>query len=369
MLDFTSVLYLGMHHAHEALRPWRQMTTGRPAALGSPVSAERLTDRLALLIGCETAVLGTSTLHLFWDLFDILASDGIAIHVDAATYPIARWGIERVAAKGVPAAPFGKHDPAALQANLRRDFDVAGHKAGRPIVVTDGLCPFTGRPAPLREYARIVREYGGLLVVDDTQGLGLFGTQPTDGTPFGNDGAGTLAWCGVAGPDIIVVSSLAKAFGAPLAVIAGSRHWIDRFKIASLTRVHCSPPSMAAISAAENALAINAAEGSARRSHLLELVLWFRRGLRGIGLSADGGLFPFQTLKRPAGRGAIKLHAQLLQDGVRTVLRRARHDGHALVTFIFNCRHTTNDIAKALRALERCCAGHLGGAAMERMAS
>jgi hypothetical protein len=47
MLDFTSVLYLGMHHGHQSLRPWRQLTTGRPAALGSSVRAAGLAARLA----------------------------------------------------------------------------------------------------------------------------------------------------------------------------------------------------------------------------------------------------------------------------------------------------------------------------------
>ncbi len=51
----------------------------------------------------------------YWDLFDVLARDHIAIYADAGTYPIARWGIERAAAKGVPTATFQTHDPAALE--------------------------------------------------------------------------------------------------------------------------------------------------------------------------------------------------------------------------------------------------------------
>jgi len=347
MPDFTSALYLGMLHAHEALYPWQQMTTGRPAVLEPSTRADRLADRLALMVGCESAVLATSTLHIFWDLFDILASESVAIHLDAGSYPIVRWGVERVAAKGVRSTTFKKHDPVALQANLHRAPDVTR----RPVVVTDGVCPLTGRTAPLREYMRIVRKFGGLLIIDDTQGFGIFGHDPTDALPYGGDGAGTPAWCGVAGQELIVVSSLAKAFGAPVAVIAGSRHWIDKFKAASLTRLHCSPPSMAAISAAENALAINAAEGFARRNRLLELVRIFKRGMRGIGVITQGGLFPVQTLTRPAGSDAVVLYTQLLQDGVRTVLRRASNGGRAAVTFILNCLHTNFEIDRALRAL------------------
>jgi len=102
MLDFTSVLYLGIHHAHHALAPWARLTTGRPAATEPAPEGERLAQRLAQLLHCERAVLASSTLHLFWDLFDVLAAwERIAICADAGTYPVVRWGVERAAAKGI----------------------------------------------------------------------------------------------------------------------------------------------------------------------------------------------------------------------------------------------------------------------------
>src|SRR6267378_2039427 len=121
MLDFTSVLYLGFLHAHSALRPWAQLTTGRPAAFEPAPEAVALAQDLAQLLRCERAVLAPSTLHLYWDLFDVLANERIAIYADAGTYPIARWGIERAAAKGVRTATFPPHDSAALEFLLHRD--------------------------------------------------------------------------------------------------------------------------------------------------------------------------------------------------------------------------------------------------------
>ena len=63
MPDFTSVLYLGMSHAHHDMRPWRDLTTGRPAALASSYRAVRLAESLAHFMGHETAARGTSTLQ------------------------------------------------------------------------------------------------------------------------------------------------------------------------------------------------------------------------------------------------------------------------------------------------------------------
>jgi len=58
MLDFTSALYLGLHHPSETLRPWAQLTTGRPAALQAPPGAESITASLVRLLRCEGATLG-----------------------------------------------------------------------------------------------------------------------------------------------------------------------------------------------------------------------------------------------------------------------------------------------------------------------
>ena len=49
-------------------------------------------------------------------------------------------------------------------------------------------------------------------------------------TPTASGGGGSLRWHGVFGPHVIVGSSLAKGFGAPLAALCGSRALIDRFR-------------------------------------------------------------------------------------------------------------------------------------------
>jgi 8-amino-7-oxononanoate synthase len=352
MLDFTSVLYLGFRHAYHTLRPWPQLTTGRPAALEPAPEAVALARNLAQLLGCERAVLAPSTLHLFWDLFDVLSRDHIAIYADGGTYPIALFGIERAAAKGIPTSTFRTHDPGALASLLDRD-----QRTGRrPIVVTDGLCTATGRTAPLTEYLKLVRERNGYLVIDDTQALGILGKMPARDTPYGRGGAGTPAWHGVKGPELIIGSSLAKAFGSPLAVLAGNARLITRFEEMSRTRVHSSSPSLAVISAAQRALAINQKQGDCLRSHLARLVRHFRESLRQIGLLACGGLFPVQTLRAIPGIDPEPLYRQLLNCGVRAVLRSARNTLGAALSFLITVLHTRFDINRCMDALQQSCA-------------
>lgn len=351
MLDFTSALYLGMRHDHGELRPWPQLTTGRPAGLLEPPEASSLAQEIAWLQHCERATLAPSTLHLFWDLFDMLAREPIAIYMDAGTYPIARWGIERVVCKGVRVQAFPSHDAAALEALLARDRGTGTH----PVVVADGLSPATGRTAPLRHYLACARRYGGTLVVDDTQAFGVLGSEPGAEMPYGRGGGGSTAFHGLRSPALIVGISLAKAFGVPLAALSGSAGMIARFEDTSATREHCSPPSAAAFSAARHALDANARGGDRLRRRLLHLVLRFREELGRIGLATSGGLFPVQTIMPIPGVDPMRLHRCLLRCGVGTVLHEAHGAGRASISFLITALHAPAEIVAAAAALRRAC--------------
>jgi 8-amino-7-oxononanoate synthase len=319
VLDFTSALYLGLRHASASLPPWAQLAAGVPAALETPALARTVADELAGLTGTERATLAPSTLHAFWDLFSILASSSTAIFVDAGAYPIARWGVERAVSRGVSARTFAHHDPADL---WRRLAEVPGARR-QPLVVTDGLCPGCGRLAPLPQYLEPVREFGGQLVVDDTQALGILGRVPAARAPYGEGGGGSLRRHGIVSPDVLLVSSLGKGLGVPMAMLAGSAATIARYDDRSATRVHCSPPSFAALHAAVQALRQNPRSGDRLRLRLAHLVRRFRRGLRALGLPTSPSLFPVQALTA-AGISPPTLHARLERLGIRAQPHRHR---------------------------------------------
>jgi 8-amino-7-oxononanoate synthase len=188
------------------------------------------------------------------------------------------------------------------------------------------------------------------LVVDDTQALGVLGQFPSAAMPYGCGGGGSLRWSGIVRADALIFSSLAKGFGVPLAVLAGSRAWIQKFKDKSLTRVHCSPPSIAVLRAAERALACNHREGNTRRGMLLDLVRRFRCGLSAAGVSTGPGLFPVQTIRSPKGMAASVLHRRLAERGIRAVLHRSE-TGNARVSFLTTAAHAPEQIDTAISAI------------------
>lgn len=349
MLDFTSSLYLGLRHESAALRPWPALTAGAPAVLAPVPGARRVAERLAALLRSQSALLATSTLHLFMDLFCALARRPMAIYVDAEAYPVARWGAERAAARGVTTRAFPHRDVRALGRMVRR----GAPRGARPVVVADGLCPTCGRVAPLPALLETVRPLGGLVVLDDTQAIGVLGASPGPAAPYGSGGGGTAAWHGLVGGDdaLVTASSLAKGFGAPLAVLAAPKPVVACFEAASGTLVHCSPPSVAAIRAADHALDVNHVHGDALRRTLAGLVRRFRAGACALGFAVTGGLFPVQTLEPKSGTGARALHARLLALGVRAILHRPARGAGPRVSFLISARHSRADVDQALAAL------------------
>jgi 8-amino-7-oxononanoate synthase len=335
MLDFTSALYLGFRHDSRSLRPWRQLTTGVPAALRTAPAARAVAERLARLQGCEHATLAASTLHLCVDLFCQLAASRPVIHVDAGTYPVAALGVELAAARGAGVKTFPRFDAVALERQLRA-------APSRPVVVADGFAPGLG-PAPVRAYAESVGDRGGLLILDDTQALGILGA----------GGGGSLRRAAPDGANVVLVCSLAKAFGVPIASLSGDARFVRRFEAQSATRVHCSPPSAAALAAAARALELNARGGDERRARLAALVRRFRRGLVRAGLRPRGGLFPVQVLGLLEIADPPGAHERLRRLGIACVLRQDTVGGPPELAFLLTARHTARDVDRAVAAVPR----------------
>lgn len=345
MLDFTSALYLDMRHPHAALVPWQQLTTGHPAAFEPSLAEVQAAQAIAQLLGCDKAVLGASTLHIFWDLFHSLSQDHISVYLDDGTYPVVRWAVAQVATNRVPVMVFRKHDIAALEYRLTH----SPHPARRPVVVCDGIDPATGKPAPIDHYLALVKAAGGYLVIDDTQAMGVLGQQPSAAIPYGTGGGGTAAWYGLRDPALILGTSLAKGFGVPVAVLAGSELRLAHFTRNSLTRVHCSPPSAATWAATAHALRMNERRGDWLRKRLLQNVRRFRASMVDAGLRVDGGFFPIQTPR--LGEQAQPIHARLQTEGIRTVLHRERDGYPAKLSFLISAAHAPQDIDHAAQRL------------------
>ena len=352
MADFTSSLYLGMRHPSDALPGWAALTTGRPAVLGQPPGADAVATELAGLVGAERATLTRSTLHALGDCLEVLAGPGAGLIVDAGVYPVGRWAVQRAAGIGVPVVRVAHHHVAATAAALRR----LHRRQLRAVVVADGLCPGCGRSYPLPAVEALLGPYGGTLLIDDTQALGVLGAHPNPRAPYGSGGGGSVRHTGVAHDSVVAVSSLAKAFGAPVSCVAGGADVVAGVRLTG-SAVHSSPPSAVDIAAAAHAVARNAMVGDDLRARLAVRVQALRRQAAGHGLVLVGGLSPVQStpaVRPDAGRWLL---ARLAAGGVHAVLRRTCARGRSAVTLVVTATHRRSEIDAA--------AGLLGAAWQE----
>ncbi|MBB3220040.1 aminotransferase class I/II-fold pyridoxal phosphate-dependent enzyme [Pseudoduganella umbonata] len=337
--DFTSALYLGLRHGRATLDDWPALTLGKPAALAEVPGARAVARELAQLQGCAAATLLPSTLHLFWDLFGMLGRQRegrpYTVLVDGAAYPVARWGAERATGMGLPLRVFrsGALPELAVLVSQARNL------GRRPLILADGYYPGHADAPPLARYAALAARADGLLLLDDTQALGVLGRR----------GGGSVAAHGLAGAPVLVGASLAKGFGVPLAVLAGSTALVRRFESVSDMRLHASPPAVATVVAARHALALNAACGDALRATLRQRIGEFRAALAARGIAAEGGAFPVQAVRLPRRLDLAPAHAALRREGVMAVPQC--RGGAALLAFLLRADHTKADIARAAQAL------------------
>lgn len=325
-VDFTSSLYLDLHHRQRDLPRWTSLTTGVPAALQITPASATVANLVAREHCVGAGLVARSTLHALMDVLDAAPRPGDRILIDRASYPISRWATLLPLSRGIPVVDFPHHCPHLVDTT----------RGERIWFVTDGWCPGCNRPAPLPEMQKIISHTGGFVIVDDSLGYGILGRRLL-GDTFG-DGTGTVHWCGSDHTNTIWVASLAKAYGTPVAVITGDTATLMKVVREGGNHLHSSAPSAADITAAVSALREPTLHR--RRSRLLDNTLALRRAYRSVGLTPVGLPFPVVAIAVPDHGRAIRWWTRLGRLGLHTLLLRPHHGGGALLTAVVRSEHS-----------------------------
>lgn len=354
-LDFTSALYLGPRPLPPP-PPGLALATGRPGALAEPPAHRRVARTLAHRQGLAAGALAPSTLHLFRDAVAMMPARAALLCANNL-YPVGQWGSLWARARGLPVETFA---PADLPALARRLHALA--EQGRtPWVLAEGWHPGHG-PAPLAAYLRLLRPTPeAVLLLDDTQALGVLGHRPTPAQPLGRGGGGSLRRAGLAAAataQVLTICSLAKGYGVPVAVLAGSAARLAQWRATAPTRMHTSPVSGWHGWAAAAALAHDARHGEAARQRLARALADFRAAAAGAGLRAHGGDFAVQMLRLGRPGPAVALHQHLARHGIGALLLAGPAPGAAPdVAFCLCAGHRPADFARLGRCLRQFVAG------------
>ena len=169
-----------------------------------------------------------------------------------------------------PVVLFGHLDAEDLNNKLRATLK----PSQRPLVICDGVFPATGEVSPLQDYVEALNAYDNpLLCVDDAHASGI----------LGENGLGSLEYCGVQGEGRYTSHTMSKALGGHGGIIAGTEAFIE--SLTSGSKIPYGSSSVPAPAAAATAKALEILSNHPEiRQQLWDNVAYAKNALRNIGV-------------------------------------------------------------------------------------
>lgn len=266
--DFASCNYLGFDLHPEiiasvgpALAKWGTHPSWS-RLLGNPRLYVEIEDRLTELLGApDTLVLPTITL-IHTSVIPLLAGQG-AVLVDARAHKTIYEGAAIARGAGATLRRVQANDPGHLEAVLR---SVPPRMS--KIFCIDGVNSMTGNTPDLPLYARICREHGALLYVDDAHGFGVIGESPTQDEPWGRRGNSIVRFLDETYDNVILVAGFSKAYSSLAAFLALPTALKNYLKVAAAPYLYSGPSPTASLATVLAGLAVNEREGDIIRASL-----------------------------------------------------------------------------------------------------
>jgi 8-amino-7-oxononanoate synthase len=137
------------------------------------------------------------------------------------------------------------------------------------LVCMDGVNSMTGNPPDLPLLARICREHGALLYVDDAHGFGVLGERhPEETSPYGRRGNAVVRHFGESYDDIVLVGGFSKAYSSLLAFLTVPTWLKEHLKVAAPPYLYSGPSPTASLATVLAGFEVNDRRGDALRADL-----------------------------------------------------------------------------------------------------
>jgi 8-amino-7-oxononanoate synthase len=232
---------------------------------------------------------------------------------------------------------FRHNDTSDLRRQMRQDSGARGR-----LIVVDGVFSMEGDIAPLPEIVAAAREFGAGVMVDDAHGLGVLG--PT--------GRGTSEHFGLEEDVDLIMGTFSKSLASVGGFIAGNATVVDYIKHKARTMIFSAAPPPASVAAALATLDIIEREPE-RRARLWQNTLFFREGLKSLGLDTGNSETPVVPIVVGEDAVALAMVQRLHEAGVfvNCVISPATPPGRALIRTSLMATHTREQLTRALETI------------------
>ncbi len=268
LCDFASCNYLGFDLHPTIIQSverelWRWGThPSWSRLLGNPRPYVEIEEQLTDLLGApDTLVLPTITL-IHTSVIPLLAGRGTVL-IDSQAH--------KTLYEGAAIARGAGANLCRLRSNDLGHLDEALHSLDTTlprVVCIDGVNSMTGNVPDLPGYARICREYGATLYVDDAHGFGVIGECPTPENPYGLRGNSIVRHFGERYDNIVLVGGFSKAYSSLMAFLALPTSLKNHLKVAAAPYLYSGPSPTASLATVLAGFEVNRSEGDALRQAL-----------------------------------------------------------------------------------------------------
>jgi 8-amino-7-oxononanoate synthase len=284
LADFASCNYLGFdldREIIEAVPAYLDRWGTHPSwsrLLGSPAIYEEIEERLTALLGAEDTLLLPTITHIHMSVIPLLAASG-TIFMDARAHKTIYDGCQVARARGAAVKRFRFEDADHLDELLSAERDPTR------LVVMDGVNSMTGNAPDIAAFARVAREHGALLYVDDAHGFGVIGERPDAAMPYGYRGNSVIRHAGETYDNVVLVGGFSKAYSSLLAFIACPTDVKDLLKVAAPPYLYSGPSPVASLATVLAGFDVNERRGDEVRARLQRLTARILDALRRLGVA------------------------------------------------------------------------------------
>jgi len=269
LADFASCNYLGFdldREIIESVPAYLDAWGTHPSwsrLLGSPLLYEQIEQRLTALLGSPDSLVLPTITHIHMSVIPALAGARTTIFLDARSHKTIFDGCQMAQARGAQVKRFRFEDPQHLDELLR------AQRGATALVCMDGVNSMTGNAPDLPAFARVAREHGALLYVDDAHGFGVIGERgPAERCPYGMRGNSIVRYCGESYDNLVLVGGFSKSYSSLLAFIACPTDTKELLKVLAPPYLYSGPSPVASLATVLAGLDVNESRGDALRETL-----------------------------------------------------------------------------------------------------
>jgi 8-amino-7-oxononanoate synthase len=296
--------YLGLTHdprvtraASDAVLRYGSSSCGARLNNGTTTLHERLEEKLAELKGVERVIVFSNGFMAMLSTINSLVGDGDVVFCDQENHASLIDGCR--SARGQTRV-FRHNDTGHLE-RLLAEYDASTGK----LVVVDGVFSQTGRVCNLPEIARLGREHGARVMVDDAHATGV----------LGEHGHGTAEHFGLQGQIDLIGGTFSKALGAVGGFIGSSRDVMRYIELTCRAHLFTAAPPASIVASVLAAIEIIDTEPE-RRERMWRNARRLQDGLRQVGFTVLDSITPITPVVIGDVERTLRLAARLEQRGV-----------------------------------------------------